>query len=133
MRAMKSSVAAFAAAAALLSGVATSAHAECTRLGFSVNDYGKDGPSRDAQRLLDELIVKKMAERGVSNYKTGKKTVKCDLFLDFIVFDEHTCTAEATVCWGGSTPKEAPVTTGSVDPAPAAAPSAGEGPGGASQ
>jgi hypothetical protein len=22
--------------------------------------------------------------------------------LNFIVFDEHTCTAEATVCWGGS-------------------------------
>ncbi len=43
-----------------------------------------------------------MTERGVSDFHTGKKSVSCELFLNFIVFDEHTCTAEATVCWGGS-------------------------------
>ena len=29
------------------------AFAECKRLGFAVNDYGKEGPTRDAKRLLD--------------------------------------------------------------------------------
>ena len=92
-----------AACAALASGVvALPASAGCTRLGFTVNDYGKDGPTRDAKELLDKHIAKKMAERGVSKYQTGKKSVSCELFLNFIVFDEHTCTAEATVCWDGS-------------------------------
>ena len=78
------------------------ASAACTRLGFTVNDYGKDGPTKDAKELLDKSITKKMAERGISKYQTGKKDVKCELFLNFIVFDEHTCTAEATVCWDGA-------------------------------
>ena len=78
------------------------ANAECKRLGFSVNDYGKDGPTKDAKELLDKHIAKTMAERGVKTYTTGKKDVKCELFLNFIVFDEHTCTAEATVCWDGT-------------------------------
>ena len=26
--------------------------------------------------------------------------MKCELFLNFIVFDEHTCQASALVCWG---------------------------------
>ena len=91
---------------ALLSVVSAAmpASAECTRLGFSVNDYGKDGPSKDASNLLDKHIAKKMAERGVSNYTTGKRSVTCELYLDVILFDEYTCTAEATVCWGGSVP-----------------------------
>lgn len=79
-----------------------SANAECKRYGFTVNDYGKDGPTKDAKDLLDKLIATKMTERGVKDYNTGKKSVSCELFLNFIVFDEHTCTAEATVCWGGS-------------------------------
>jgi len=72
---------------------------ECTRLAFSVNDYGIEGPKRDAQKLLDEYIERWTAERGIKNYTVGKKDVSCKLFLDFIVFDEHTCRAEAPVCW----------------------------------
>ncbi|NJO32425.1 MAG: hypothetical protein HC869_04145 [Rhodospirillales bacterium] len=34
----------------------------------------------------------------------GKKDVSCELFLDFIVFDEHTCKASALVCWPGPDP-----------------------------
>lgn len=99
------------------------ASAACTRLGFSVNDYGKDGPTKDAKDLLDKYIAKQMAERGIKSYKTGTKSVKCDLFLDFIVFDEHTCRAEATVCWDGAPlPKSEVAATSSDAPAkPAAA------------
>lgn len=84
---------------AMAAGFALPAEAACTRLGFTVNDYGKDGPTRDAKNLLDKHIAKKMAERGVTKYNVGKKDVKCELFLDFVVFDEYTCTAEASVCW----------------------------------
>ncbi len=93
---------AFALAALFAVATTVSASAECKRYGFTVNDYGKDGPTKDAKDLLDKLIQSKMSERGVSDFRTGKKTVNCELFLNFIVFDEHTCTAEATVCWGGS-------------------------------
>jgi hypothetical protein len=89
------------AAAVAVAGV-QAANAECQRYGFTVNDYGKDGPTKDAKDLLDKLIQTKMTERGVSDFRTGKKSVSCELFLNFIVFDEHTCTAEATVCWGAS-------------------------------
>ena len=90
---------------ALAGGVmlsAVPANAACKRMGFSVNDYGKDGPTKDAKSLLDKHIAKKMAEQGIKKFTTGKKDVKCELFLNFIVFDEHTCTAEATVCWDGT-------------------------------
>jgi hypothetical protein len=95
-------IAAFGLAATIAVASTVSASAECQRYGFSVNDYGKDGPTKDAKDLLDKLISTKMTEKGVSDYKTGKKSVSCELFLNFIVFDEHTCTASATVCWGGS-------------------------------
>jgi hypothetical protein len=95
-------VSAFALAATFAVATTVSASAECKRYGFTVNDYGKDGPTKDAKELLDKLIQSKMTERGVSDFRTGKKNVSCELFLNFIVFDEHTCTAEATVCWGGS-------------------------------
>jgi hypothetical protein len=72
---------------------------ECTTLFYSVNDYGKEGPTRDAQNLLDGYIAKWAADKGVKKYKVGKKDVSCELFLDFIVFDEHTCKATAQVCW----------------------------------
>lgn len=78
---------------------ATTAEAKCVRLGFSVNDYGKDGPTKDAIALLDKHIASWTATRGIAKYTAGKKDVKCELFLDFGVFDEHTCKASATVCW----------------------------------
>jgi len=97
--------------------LADMAWARCTRLGFSVNDYGKDGPTRDAKALLDKYIADWTAQRGIKGYRVGKKDVKCELFLDFGFFDEHTCRAEATVCWGDSTPAG-----GSDQPRPRASP-----------
>jgi hypothetical protein len=132
---------------------ATSAEARCTRLAFSVNDYGKQGPTDDAKKLLDTYIAKWAAERGVKQHTVGKKDVTCELFLDVGLFDEHTCKAAATVCWPGNedfanrapipgaaapvkaavskpavrtktaAAKPAPVTTGSI-PAPATKPAA---------
>jgi hypothetical protein len=81
--------------------IADVASAACTRLSFSVNDYGKDGPTRDAKALLDTYIAKWTAERGIKKYTTGKKDVSCELYLNLLVVDEHTCKAEASVCWDG--------------------------------
>ena len=89
-------VAVLAAATALAVG---SAEARCTRLAFSVNDYGKDGPTKDAQALLDKYIADWTKSKGIQKYTVGKKDVSCELFLDFVVFDEHTCKASALVCW----------------------------------
>jgi hypothetical protein len=77
------------------------AEAGCKRMAFSVNDYGKDGPTKDSQDLLDKHIATWAAEQGIEKYTVGKKDVSCELFLNLIVVDEHTCTARATVCWGG--------------------------------
>lgn len=85
-------------AAALLFG-ANDAQAECTSLFYSVNDYGREGPARDAQALLDVYIAKWAEKKGIKRYRTGKKEVECALFLDFVVFNEHTCKATAKVCW----------------------------------
>jgi hypothetical protein len=62
------------------------AEAKCTRLAFSVNDYGKEGPARDAKQLLDKYIKEWTAERGITNYRTGKKDVTCELFIDVIIY-----------------------------------------------
>lgn len=105
-------------ALAALLATAIAADAKCTRLGFSVNDYGKDGPTKDAKDLLDKYIAKWAADNGVKKYTVGKKDVKCELFLNFIVFDEHTCRAEAPVCWG-----DAPAAS-VAPPPPAGAPAA---------
>jgi pyruvate/2-oxoglutarate dehydrogenase complex dihydrolipoamide acyltransferase (E2) component len=104
---------------------ATAADAKCTRLGFSVNDYGKDGPTKDAKDLLDKYVAKWAADNGVKGYTIGKKTVTCELFLDFGVFDEHTCRAEAPVCWGetAKAPAAAPAAGAPAAATPAAAPS----------
>ncbi len=75
------------------------AEAKCKRMGFLVNDYGKDGPAKDAQALLDKEVEKWAAENGITNYTIGKKDVSCELYLNLIIFDEHTCTASANVCW----------------------------------
>lgn len=95
-------------AAATLLGMAalgaSEAAARCAVLGFSVNDYGKEGPTKDALSLLDKHIAKWTADHGITKYSASKKSVTCNLFLDFGVFDEHTCKAQATVCWSGGEP-----------------------------
>jgi hypothetical protein len=112
-----------------LIGAATAAEAKCTRLGFSVNDYGKIGPTKDAKDLLDKQVAKWAADNGVKKYAMGKKDVTCELYLDLIVFDEYTCRAEASVCWdgAGAAPKQPTVADGSAIPksaAPRAVPAA---------
>ena len=79
---------------------AAPADAACKKFAFLVNDYGKEGPTNDAKKLLDKNIAEWAAQNGITAYQTGKKTVTCELFLDVILFDEHTCTAQANVCWG---------------------------------
>jgi len=108
------------AAVAATSVAVTPATAACQRLAFSVNDYGKDGPTKDAKDLLDKYIATWTKEKGIAKYTVGKKDVKCELFLNFIVFDEHTCQASALVCWGG--PDGTPATPASSTPTPPAAP-----------
>jgi hypothetical protein len=84
---------------ALSPAAAAPAKPECQQLYFEVNDYGKEGPSRDAQAALDKLIVKWTQDKGIKTYKTQKKDVSCKLFLDAVVFNEYTCTATADICW----------------------------------
>jgi hypothetical protein len=111
------------AAVAAVCAAATPALAKCQRLAFSVNDYGKDGPTKDAKNLLDKYIVTWTKEKGIANYTVGKKDVKCELFLNFIVFDEHTCQASALVCWGdGAGVPATPAASSPVPGAPAAKP-----------
>jgi hypothetical protein len=89
--------------AALVAGaaafVAPGAQARCATLAFSVNDYGKAGPTRDAQNLLDKYIADWTKAKSIKTYTVGKKDVRCELFLNLIVVDEHTCKASAQVCW----------------------------------
>jgi hypothetical protein len=85
----------------LLMAAATAAEAKCHRFAFAVNDFGQEGPSDDAKELLDQYIAEWAADRGIKKYTVGKKHVACELFLNLIVFDEHTCTAAADVCWSG--------------------------------
>jgi hypothetical protein len=101
MRAISAFAAVLASLAAGSMLAAAPAQAACKRFGFTVNDYGKEGPIRDAKALLDKHVAEWAAQSGVKDYKIGKKDVSCELFLNFIVFDEHTCTASANVCWGG--------------------------------
>jgi hypothetical protein len=91
---------AFTSVLVALAALSSPAGAACKKFGFTVNDYGKDGPTNDAKNLLDKHISEWAAQSGVKEYQTGKKSVSCELFLDVILFDEHTCTASATVCWG---------------------------------
>ena len=105
------------AGAAMACAAAAPAAAKCQRLAYSVNDYGKEGPTNDAKKLLDKYIADWTKGQGIAKYTVGKKDVKCDLFLNFIVFDEHTCQASALVCWGdGAAP--------AANPPPASPPAA---------
>src|SRR5262245_64224929 len=114
MRSMLRSATLAAMAAAMACASVTPASAKCQRLGFLVNDYGKDGPTKDALNLLDKYIADWTKERGIKKYNVGKKDVSCELFLNLLVVDEHTCTARAMVCWadeatpGAATPAAAP-------------------------
>ena len=122
-------VVAIASTLAVSVSIAGAAWAECTRLSFSVNDYGKEGPTKDAKNLLDKYIAKWAAEHGIKKYSAGTKEVSCDLFLNFIVFDEHTCTATSNVCWEGGMPgplKDAKTTTPLLNKAAAKAPPASQ-------
>ena len=87
--------------AAMVFGATTNANAACQKLGFTVNDYGKIGPTNDAKKLLDKYIAEWTEKNGIKNYRKGKKTVTCELFLDFGFFDEYTCKAVASFCWDG--------------------------------
>lgn len=89
-----------AATLSLLVAHALPAQAACKRFGFLVNDYGKVGPANDAKALLDKHIKKWTDKQGIADYQIGNKQVKCELFLDVGLFDEYTCTAKASVCWG---------------------------------
>ena len=109
------------AGAAMACAAATPAAAKCQRLAYSVNDYGKEGPTNDAKKLLDKYIADWTKGQGIAKYTVGKKDVKCDLFLNFIVFDEHTCQASALVCWGDG---GAPAATPAASPPAAKPPSA---------
>jgi hypothetical protein len=86
---------------ALMCVVSSNSWAACKRLGFTVNDYGKKGPIKDAKKLLDGYIKSWAKERDIKHYRVGKKKVTCELFLDVGFFDEHTCKASATFCWEG--------------------------------
>ena len=108
-------------AAAVVCAAATPATAACQKLAFLVNDYGKDGPTNDAKKLLDTYIANWTKEQGIAKYTVGKKDVKCELFLNFIVFDEHTCQASALVCWGNGAGAPAEPAASTPVPTPPAA------------
>ena len=50
---------------------------ECKTFGFTVNDYGKKGPTEDAKNLLDKYVADFAQEHGIEDYKVGEKTVSC--------------------------------------------------------
>ena len=82
--------------------IGPAAAAECAKFSFLVNDYGKDGPTKDAQDLLDKTIAKWATDQKISKYSVSPKTVTCELFL--IIPEEYTCTAQAAVCVEGKMP-----------------------------
>ena len=77
----------------------TIAEAKCKKFGFTVNDYGKKGPTEDAKRLLDKFIAEWMAKNNIKHYSKKPKTVSCKLFIDVGLFDEYTCRADTVACW----------------------------------
>lgn len=77
----------------------TQAEARCKRFGFTVNDYGKEGPTNDAKNELDKFIAGWMNKNNIKHYRKTPKKVSCKLFLDVGLFDEYTCRADTTACW----------------------------------
>jgi hypothetical protein len=101
---MTSAALVIAAGAALLAIGITSASAGeaasgCRVRGFLVNDFGKDEPARDAEKLLDKDIATWAKANGIGSYKVGPKKTTCELYIDVGLFHEYTCTAKARVCW----------------------------------
>lgn len=84
---------------ALTLTTATPAEARCKKFGFTVNDYGKVGPTNDAKRLLDKFIAEWMGKNGIKHWTSKPKKVECKLFIDVGLFDEYTCRADTTACW----------------------------------
>ena len=66
---------------------------------FLVNDYGKEGPTNDAKRLLAADIASWTKSNGYKNVTVGATSVSCEKYIDVGFFDEWTCTASARVCW----------------------------------
>ena len=115
MRSARHLLSALAAAALAITAVSTADASKCTRLAFSVNDYGKVGPTKDALQLLDKHIAQWAAGYGVKKYTVGKKDVSCELFIDLLLFDEYTCKASAPVCWtDGPAPPAVPPEAGAT-------------------
>jgi hypothetical protein len=108
MQSRSRSVLLAAAIAALAAAAATPASAACKKFAFTVNDFGKDGPTKDAKDLLDKYIAEWTKERGITKFTVGKKDVTCELYLNLIVVDEHTCKASATACWSDDIVPKAP-------------------------
>lgn len=93
------------AAALACAGLATvptadPAAAACRTLGFSVNDFGKEVPTRDSRSLLQDYVKRWTKEQGIRRYRVGKTTTTCKLYLKLpILGEEYTCKSQARVCW----------------------------------
>jgi hypothetical protein len=86
---------------AIVGAPLTTQAAQCIIKSYAVNDYGRVGPERDAQALLDQYINDWAVTAGVKRYSVSQESVSCKLFLDALLFTEYTCRAEARVCWTG--------------------------------
>ena len=101
MRPITKTILSLGCATAMLVSAGAPAYAACKQFSLSVNHYGMEGPTRDAKLLLDKRIADWTERVSLKRYKVVKKSVSCELPLNFRVFDEHTCKATAKVCWSG--------------------------------
>lgn len=74
----------------------------CATLGFTVNDFGKDEPARQATVFLGRLIAETMDKHYIKGWVAGTPKITCTFFTKFMGFDEYTCKAESEVCWPGT-------------------------------
>jgi hypothetical protein len=98
-----------AASIVTLTATVAPASATCRKMGFIVNDFGLDGPTADAKRLLDRDIAAFVASQGITNHTVTNRDVKCEVYI--AILDEHTCKATASVCWDEKNPNAKPATT----------------------